>query len=326
MSFLTDEYRTILSGAGWAERRHLGHIRFRGRDVLTFLQSLVTNDVARLAPGQGAYAAYLTPQGRMVADLVLHRRDDEVVATVAAGLAASLASRFDQLVFSEDVEVADVSAERSEWLVVGHGAAAALAAAFELEEARLSALQELSHVNWSHGFIARAGEALLPSFAIVAPIDARAEVSDRLERSAMVRVSDGLVDALRIEAGRPRFGVDMNEDTIPLEAGLLERAISTTKGCYVGQEIVIRILHRGGGRVARRLLTFSIEAQDVPAVGAELVSDGKTVGVLTSVAGAPSGNGLIALGYVHRDVAETGKVFAIAGSPGANVVATGFAR
>ena len=108
-----------------------------------------------------------------------------------------------------------------------------------------------------------------------------------------------------IEAGRPRYGVDMTDDTIPLEAGLLERAISTTKGCYVGQEIVIRMLHRGGGRVAKRYVTFAfVSVRDARFRRSPSV-DGREVGRLTSVAPSPTARGWIALGYVRSEQAKT---------------------
>ena len=122
-------------------------------------------------------------------------------------------------------------------------------------------------------------------FTVVVPIARRQDVVDRLDAAGVQSISDALLESLRIEAGRPRFGVDMTEETIPLEAGLLDRAISTTKGCYVGQEIVIRILHRGGGRVAKRLVTLSFETPPAapPAPGTPLLDGGKNIGQLTSV-------------------------------------------
>ena len=101
----------------------------------------------------------------------------------------------------------------------------------------------------------------------------------------------------------------MTTDTIPLEAGLLERGISTSKGCYVGQEVIIRVLHRGGGRVAKRLvaLAFDPELQELPAAGLQLYVDGREVGRVTSAAWSPHERRAIALGYVHRDHAEVGR-------------------
>ena len=109
----------------------------------------------------------------------------------------------------------------------------------------------------------------------------------------------------RVEAGHPVFGIDMDEDTIPLEAGIEDRAISLTKGCYVGQEIIIRVLHRGHGRVAKHLsgLTFEPHAT-VPARGDVVRSGERQIGVVTSATYSAALGRPIAIGYVHRDFAE----------------------
>jgi folate-binding protein YgfZ len=110
--------------------------------------------------------------------------------------------------------------------------------------------------------------------------------------------------AARVEAGYPVFGIDMTDDTIPLEAGIEERAISFTKGCYVGQEIIIRVMHRGHGRVARKLVSLRVDGER-PAAGSRLFAGGRDIGFLTTVADSP-GFGIIAMGYVHRDFVEPG--------------------
>jgi folate-binding protein YgfZ len=132
-------------------------------------------------------------------------------------------------------------------------------------------------------------------------------------------------DVLRIEAGTPAFGQDMDADTIPLEAGIQDRAISFTKGCYVGQEIIIRVMHRGHGRVARRLVGLRGAATGsaselIVEAGARLASpDGaRDVGHVTSAAFSPALERWIALGYVHRDFVDAGTPLA-ARREGANV-------
>ena len=118
-------------------------------------------------------------------------------------------------------------------------------------------------------------------------------------------------DVIRVENGRPVFPTDLGGGVIPLEAGIEDRAISFTKGCYVGQEVIIRILHRGQGRVARRLTGLKLASSDVassPSVGAILWSGDKEVGRLTSVALSPAVGSLVALGYVAREHLETGTV------------------
>src|SRR5580765_6735198 len=102
MSRLADQYRIIASGAGWFDRRARGRLRFEGRDMLSFLQALVTNDVQALHPGEGVYAAYLTSQGRMLTDLKIHHCGEYLLAEVQEGLAPGLAERFDRLIFTED--------------------------------------------------------------------------------------------------------------------------------------------------------------------------------------------------------------------------------
>jgi folate-binding protein YgfZ len=324
MADIRAEYRTIVSGAGWIDRSLRGRIRFEGRDVLSFLQALVTNDVSALKPGDGIYAAYLTPQGRMITDLELHVGADRVLAGVAAELGGPMAARFDQLIFSEDVRVADVTDETAEIRVVGGTAVETISEALEIDAATLAHLAEPAHVEWAGGFVARSGGASLPAFTIVAPADRLQIVIASLESAGAVEMSGELDEAMRVEVGRPAFGVDMTTDTIPLEAGLLDRAISTTKGCYVGQEIVIRILHRGGGRVARRVVTLALDEMETPpVVGTSIVDGDREVGALTSVARSPVTGAPIALGTVHRDAAVLDRRLR-AGDAGARV--TGFAQ
>ena len=115
-------------------------------------------------------------------------------------------------------------------------------------------------------------------------------------------------DVIRIERGVPRFLADMDEDTIPLEAGIEDRAISFTKGCYVGQEVIVRVTTRGGGRVAKRLVRWHADdsASVVPLKGARILAAGRDIGRVTSAAFSPSLGKVVGLGYVHRDFVEAG--------------------
>ena len=292
MNQAADLYHIIAAGSGWVDRRDRGRLRFDGRDAASFLHALLTNDILSLASGQRVYAAYLTAQGRMIADLTICRAPDFLLADVPRALASALATRFDQLIFAEDVRVSDVSSAMFQITVIGPEATSVLA--------------DLS-----------AGDALVvPGIDVGVPaVDVFGEAESfeglirRIERAGTVPVPHELYDALRIEAGRPAFGVDMTEETIPLEAGLLERAISTTKGCYVGQEVIIRILHRGGGRVARRLvrIAFDPSVTAPPPAGSALAAEGQDVGRMTSSAISPATAHVVGLGYVHRDSAELGR-------------------
>jgi folate-binding protein YgfZ len=273
----------------WHFRRDRGRLRLTGADALAFLQALVTNDVAALVPGQSCDATYLTPQGRMITDMRVTRLapdaagKDDILVSVPAELAAALAVRLDFLIFAEDVQIADVSQLVHEVTLVGETMAATRDEFFPAER-----------------------EA-----------DVRARLS-LLGGGGLPELTEAQAEVMRIEAGVPKWGVDMNEETIPLEAGLLGRAISQTKGCYVGQEVIVRVLHRGGGRVARRLMTLSFDPADttVPVAGTPLHARhdlGLEVGHITSAAFSKRLGRVVALAYVHRDHA----------TPGANVTVNG---
>ena len=128
-----------------------------------------------------------------------------------------------------------------------------------------------------------------------------------LGSAGAVAPTEETAETLRIEAARPRFGVDMGTDTIPLEAGIEDRAISFTKGCYVGQEVIIRVMHRGHGRVARRLVSIVLLRCAVPARGSKIFAGERAVGEITSAATiSPKQRAPLALGYVNRDHAAPG--------------------
>src|SRR6478736_9132203 len=132
-------------------------------------------------------------------------------------------------------------------------------------------------------------------------------------------------ETLRIETGVPRFGRDMDEETIPLEAGIESRAISMTKGCYVGQEVIVRVLHRGHGRVARKLVGLKIDGDAVPAAGASVMSGDRVAGEVTSGVRSPALGGPIALAYVQRDFIAPGTALSVNGA-GATVTTLPFVQ
>jgi folate-binding protein YgfZ len=147
--------------------------------------------------------------------------------------------------------------------------------------------------------VVRIDQLGVPGFCLYVEPTQQEALLDALERAGAARVSQEAVDAARIESGYPVFGSDMTNDTIPLEAAIESRAVSFTKGCYVGQEVIIRVLHRGGGRVARKLVALRIDGAR-PERGATIYSGDREIGVVTSAAESPR-LGVIALGYVHRD-------------------------
>lgn len=307
-----DEYRALHGDAVWVDRSTRdARLEVRGPDAADWLQGLLTQEVKSLQPGQGAYAAYLTPQGRMIADLRVLRRQDTFLIETVASARATLLSRLDQFVIMEDVTVADLSEVLGCLTVIGPTAAASASACTGVPQATLAALPEHAHVPLEvpGSLVAASRDFGVPAFDLFAP---RAELPlwRTLLQARVPEASERLMETARIEAGRPRFGVDMHDDTIPLEAGIESRAISFDKGCYVGQEVVIRILHRGQGRVARRLAWVEQAPRDHDASGWQpgeaVYIDDKVVGGITSACWSPARGGLLGMAMVRRDAAEPG--------------------
>ena len=136
-----------------------------------------------------------------------------------------------------------------------------------------------------------------------------------LAGAGAIAIDRAAAETLRIEAGIPRFHLDMDEQTIPLEAGIEERAISFTKGCFVGQEVIVRVMHRGHGRVARKLVGLTLENGDVPPPGTSVRADGRDLGRITSSVWSPALGRSIALAYVHREFAGPGTMVTVDGTP-----------
>jgi folate-binding protein YgfZ len=179
----------------------------------------------------------------------------------------------------------------------------------------LAGLAEHAHVDVEFQdapvVVAGACDLGVPGYDIYCAAERVTDVVARLFGAGARDITADAWETLRIEAGLPQFGVDMDTETIPLEAGIEDRAISQTKGCYVGQEVVIRILHRGGGRVVRRLVAWAADAEStpdasVPAPGTAVAVDGKDIGRVTSAAWSPTLRRLIGLAYAHRDHAGPG--------------------
>lgn len=315
---IATQYRIIAAGAGWLDKTARGRLRFDGADRAPFLQALLSNEIAALEPGAGTYALYLTPQGRMIADLHVFVRPDCVIADVPAANASRLVEALDRLIFAEDVRVADESRALRQLSVVGGGAADAVSRALGVAADALRRLPAWSQLDIDAGFVARTDDANEGSWDVMVGEQHVDRTIAALEGAGAVPAAPAVVEAMRIDAGRPEFGVDMTDETIPLEAGLLERAISQTKGCYVGQEVIIRVLHRGGGRVARRLVRMACDDRTILTLppGAVVSADEREIGRVTSAAFSPRAGRVVALGYVHRDTADVDRRVVISWSAG----------
>lgn len=296
-----------------------------GAGAVQFLHGILTNEIKGLEPGQACYAAYLTPQGRMVADMDVLRCAEGLLLDVEPDVVGPLAQRLDASLFTEDVRIADESASVGSLGIYGPAAGERLQRTMQEHGASLDVPLQDRHAT----IAVTAGSATVlgtrrggvEGLHLFGPGPLVRKLAETLAGLGVPTLGEMAAESLRIEGGVPRYGVDMTQDTIPLEAGIEERAISTTKGCYVGQEVIVRILHRGHGRVVRKLEGLKVEGDVVPQAGTKLVSADRDAGHVTSAVRSPR-FGAIALGYVHRDFIEPGTRLRLSDSGGVDVVVT----
>jgi folate-binding protein YgfZ len=267
-----------------------GRLVVRGPDRARFLHSMVTNDVEALRPGAGCRAAMLSVKGRLHGELVLYCDEESFLLEMDPALRAPLREVLEKHIVMDDVEIEDLTDGTRELALYGDEARAALATALGAE---VPALPPYHHALVGGVRVAAAPELAMPGYHVFGvPSVAGASPLD-----------DQTFEVLRVEAGRPRWGVDVDSDRLVLEANL-DDAISLQKGCYLGQEVVARATARG--HVNRRLLGLLLDGEKPVGRGARLSAAAREdAGMVTSSVVSPR-FGAIALAYVHRTVAAPG--------------------
>src|SRR5918994_1154738 len=289
---LDGQYRALRDLAGLVDRSERAKLVVTGSESVTYLQGQITNDVEAAAVGGGCYAALLDRKGHMRADLrVLRVADDELWLDTEAIAGSAVQQHLEMYKIGRDVEIADEAADRAIVTVIGP-AAAELTGAGPLTP------------EYAHREIAIGGaraRAVATDVGIDLIIATNAEpVRRTLVEAGAVEVSEAAAEIVRVEGGRPRFGAEMSEATIPAEAGIDERAVSFTKGCYIGQETVARLHYKGKPNRHLRGLRLDAPARSGEAIG---LGD-REVGRIGTACVSPA-LGPIALAIVRRE-AEPG--------------------
>ena len=313
------EYSALRSGALLVDRSHRGRVRISGPRAAELVTGLVTNDVMSLAPGQGQYAAALTPKGKIVADVRIFALAaspalslstpaavDSLLVDTPARAAAGWLEMVRKFINPRLAPYRDEAETLGDLGVFGPQARRVVAEVTGVAGAVLAALPLYAHVSADMDgtpvTVARVPELAVEGFELFAPAGAGAALAARFLRAGAVRGGLAAWELARVEAGRPEWGLDIDESTIPQEANFDEmHAISYTKGCYVGQETVARVHFRG--HVNRHLRGLRFADQTIPPFRAVLVdATGKPVGEVRSTALSPQ-FGPIALAMVRREIA-----------------------
>jgi tRNA-modifying protein YgfZ len=292
-SQLQAEYRALTKGCGLVDRSERGKLVLTGPGAKEFLAGQVTNDTLALTPGNGCYAAFLTPKGKMLGDLRVLDLGEELLLDTERVALQGLFDMIRRFKIGYEVELHKRTIERGLLSLLGPSAP------------RVASAETLPAVEHANAAVEIEGIA-----AIVARTDTGVDlVCDAADTEELTRalrdrgaapVSEDAAEIVRVEHGRPRYGIDLDETVIPQEAGLNERAVSFTKGCYVGQETVARLYYRGKPNRHLRGLRLSTPAE----LGAELRLGERPVGHLSSSVLSPC-HGPIGLALIRRE-AEPG--------------------
>jgi folate-binding protein YgfZ len=297
---MSEGYSALRHGAARLDLSARARFRVTGRDRARLLHNVTSNDVKKLTPGSGCYAFLLTPQGRIQADLNILCFPDHFLIDTEPELREKAPQLILKYKVADQVELEDVTDRTFAIGLEGPEAADALGAA----GAPIPG-EPYAHLSWGEWTVANMSVSGEPGFRVFgegpAPV---------LFTSGVAAASDADVRQVRIENGRPRFGEDIRETTLPQETGQMH-GVSFQKGCYIGQEIVERI--RAQGHVNKRLVRLAINGLQVPPPGTKVAQDGKEAGEITSAVYSAESGHVTAMGYVRAAHAEAGTVLDAAG-------------
>jgi len=303
-----EEYQAVRSAVGLFDLSNYAVLQLTGADRVPWLQGMVSNDVKQLAPGHGVYAAVLDVNGKILADLRVLCAEDSFLLLLWEPLKEKVVAHLNRYLVADDVEIQDSGERYGIISIQGPHALLLLSAIAPRQDPPVQMYghcllrvgeYEIRAVRSTH--TGEEGFDLLMEMGNLAP------VVEELERAgaALSLRWTGLQaqDILRVEAGIPRYGIDMDEDNLLLETGL-DQAVSFQKGCYIGQEVIERV--RSRGHVNRKLAGIVFGGKSPAHRGDKITSDGKEIGRITSSVFSPRLRHAIALGYVHRDHLLTG--------------------
>lgn len=300
------EYAVVRDdGTGLLDLSSRGRTLVSGAEVVMFLNGLITNDMKTLAVNSWMPAAFPNVQGRLLAAVRVLHRDDGFLIDTESATRETVLKLLERFTLAGDFRVADVTGETACLSVQGKKAADMLRAA--LGEAAQVERQQVATAQMENGnrvSIIRATHTAEDGFDLFIDAKAAVELRDLLTVAGARAVGPEVLESLRIEAGIARYGIDMDETNVVSETNL-DDAVSFTKGCYIGQEIIARIKYRG--HVAKKLTGLIVDGEPALESGAGILSpDEKEIGRVTSSTFSPQRKQTIALGYVKYDFLPPG--------------------
>jgi len=297
------EYQSVRTAVGLIDLAHRALLQFTGPDRLSFLQGLLSNDLRLLKMFEGQQAALLTQQGKVIADVRVLCAMNSFYLDFWQPLKEKIVAHLNRYLVADEVEIADPSENWHMLSVQGPRAPVLLDELFGHGQLPSQPMQHVMiHFDGSPICVVQASHFGEPGFDLIISTTAIVHVTqvltDNGKNFSANWVGEEAQEILRLEAGVPRYGVDFSEDNLLLEVGL-DNAVSFTKGCYLGQEVVERI--RSRGHVNKKLVGLSLDGPEPARAGESILAGDKEVGAITSSVNSPALGRPIALGYVHRD-------------------------
>jgi folate-binding protein YgfZ len=317
------EHLAVRKKAGLIDQSHRGKLRLKGKDRTDFLHGMVTNAIKKLSPGTGLYAAFTTDKAKMLADARIYGLPDALFIDLEPELTGKIYKHLDKYTLASDVTIENLTETQGLLSVYGPMSSEIIT--------QLIAPASLPMKEYSTASIILDGAPILVArneitgevgYDLYIPVDQLSAIWNRLLEiggpRGLLPVGLAALNSLRIEAGIARYGIDMDESNFPMEAGLEARAISYTKGCYIGQETIARA--DAQGQMNKRLMGLELDGASIPKMGQSIQTrpespgtEGRVVGTVTSAVKSPTLGKVIVLGYLHRNFIKPGMEVFIAG-------------
>jgi folate-binding protein YgfZ len=299
-----EEYWTIKKTVGIADISNVGRLRITGKDRVSFLNGLLTNDLSQLKENSGQHSALLNSRARVLADLHLYSQTDSLLIDTGASPALHVKEILDRFIITEDVQINDATSDLVEMTIQGPKSSEAIKQVLGTD---VYDLKRFEQRDLGPSMIIARDRTGQSGYDIILPVlEAEPVWHGFLLNGGEIGlnpIGSQALEILRLEAGYPKYAADMDENTIVLEAGFKD-ALSFNKGCYLGQEVVARATHIG--RVNKQLVGLEIETKASVSARSKLMSDGRDAGFVTSAAFSPGLGKVASLGYANREFAKEG--------------------
>jgi aminomethyltransferase len=309
------EYHAVRQAVGLSDLSHRGKIHVTGDDRLKWLQGLISNDILPLQPGEGRYSSFLTHKGKMLGYFRIYTLADSLwIEDVGEVGDATFQALRKFLLYGIKAKMENCAESWGLLLVSGPKACATVSAAFGVEMSDLKPVSAITAKIGGHtSYVLRTEETGEDDLEILLPTHSLSTAWDRLVEAGATygikAVGGHAREVLRVEAGLPKAGPDLNEEIVPPEANLEGKAFSLNKGCYPGQEVVARMDTYGS--VRRKLVGLTVKGSVIPKKGAKLLSEDREVGWISSAVRSPSAGDVIAFGFPLRDFSNPGTALTV---------------